>query len=134
MKKTVLLTLATFTFLAVFSQTVNKKNSNKTSISSSQNTEPLPGAYQLQEYLPLLKGKRVGIFANNTSTVGILILLILYKSLGLRLQRYLDLNMVSEERQVQVKKLITTRTRKRTYPLSRFMAKRGKRQRKTLLT
>ncbi len=30
----------------------------------------LPGAYQTEQYLPLLKGKRVGIFANQTSTIG----------------------------------------------------------------
>jgi len=30
----------------------------------------LPGAYQTSEYLPLLKGKRVGIFANHTATIG----------------------------------------------------------------
>jgi uncharacterized protein YbbC (DUF1343 family) len=30
----------------------------------------LPAAYLMQNYLPLLKGKRVGIFANQTSTVG----------------------------------------------------------------
>lgn len=36
----------------------------------SKKTEILPGAYQTQLYLPLLKGKRVGIFANHTSTVG----------------------------------------------------------------
>ena len=30
----------------------------------------LPGAYQTAEYLPLLKGKRVGIFANQTSVIG----------------------------------------------------------------
>lgn len=29
----------------------------------------LPGAFQTTEYLPLLKGKRVGIFANQTSTI-----------------------------------------------------------------
>ncbi|MFN5932077.1 MAG: exo-beta-N-acetylmuramidase NamZ domain-containing protein, partial [Sphingobacteriales bacterium] len=29
-----------------------------------------PGAHQTSLYLPLLKGKRVGIFANHTSTVG----------------------------------------------------------------
>ena len=29
----------------------------------------LPGAYQIKEYLPLLKDKRVGIFANQTSTI-----------------------------------------------------------------
>lgn len=30
----------------------------------------LPGAYQTKEYFPLLKGKRVAIFANHTATVG----------------------------------------------------------------
>jgi uncharacterized protein YbbC (DUF1343 family) len=30
----------------------------------------LPGAFQTTEYLSLLKGKRVGIFANQTSTIG----------------------------------------------------------------
>ncbi len=29
----------------------------------------LPGAYQIKEYLPMLQGKRVGIFANNTATI-----------------------------------------------------------------
>ncbi len=42
-----------------------------------QNTVPaqtpspiLPAAYRTQVYLPLLKGKRVGLFANHTATVG----------------------------------------------------------------
>jgi uncharacterized protein YbbC (DUF1343 family) len=30
----------------------------------------LPAAYRTQTYLPLLKGKRVGIFANHTATIG----------------------------------------------------------------
>ena len=30
----------------------------------------LPGAYQLKEYLPMLKGKRVGIFTNQTALIG----------------------------------------------------------------
>lgn len=30
----------------------------------------LPGAYQTQSYLHLLKGKRVGVFANHTATIG----------------------------------------------------------------
>ena len=33
-------------------------------------TPILPGAYQTAQYLPLLKGKRVGLFANQTSTIG----------------------------------------------------------------
>ena len=33
-------------------------------------SEILPAAYRTQVYLPLLKGKRVGIFANHTATIG----------------------------------------------------------------
>ncbi len=33
-------------------------------------TVVLPGAHQTAEFLPLLKGKRVGVFANHTSTIG----------------------------------------------------------------
>ncbi len=29
-----------------------------------------PGAYQTSEYLPALKGKRIGLFANHTATIG----------------------------------------------------------------
>lgn len=36
----------------------------------SSHKEILPGAYQIEQYLPMLKGKRVGIFANHTSMVG----------------------------------------------------------------
>lgn len=43
-------------------QTGNKLVSNASII--------LPGAYQMAEYLPLLKGKRVGVFANPTSMIG----------------------------------------------------------------
>ncbi|MDR0793474.1 MAG: DUF1343 domain-containing protein, partial [Chitinophagaceae bacterium] len=32
--------------------------------------QSLPGAYNTQEYLPLLKNKRVGVFANQTSVIG----------------------------------------------------------------
>lgn len=42
----------------------------------------LPGAYQTKEYLPLLKGKRVGVFANNTATVGKTHLVDTLKKLG----------------------------------------------------
>jgi uncharacterized protein YbbC (DUF1343 family) len=37
----------------------------------AQKTTPiLPGAYQTAQYLPLLKGKRVGLFTNHTAIVG----------------------------------------------------------------
>jgi uncharacterized protein YbbC (DUF1343 family) len=36
----------------------------------AQKSEPiLPGAYQTTQYIPLLKGKRVGLFTNHTATV-----------------------------------------------------------------
>lgn len=38
--------------------------------SNAQKTRIIPGAERLNVYLPLLKGKRVGIFANQTSIVG----------------------------------------------------------------
>jgi uncharacterized protein YbbC (DUF1343 family) len=36
----------------------------------SANAQILPGAYNTQEYLPLLKDKNVGVFANQTSVIG----------------------------------------------------------------
>ncbi len=38
--------------------------------SHTQDGKILPGAYQTKEYLPLLQGKRVGVFANNTAMIG----------------------------------------------------------------
>ena len=37
---------------------------------SQDTTQITPGAYRMDVYLPLLKGKRIGIFANQTSVVG----------------------------------------------------------------
>src|SRR5438045_136905 len=38
---------------------------------SQDATKPvIPGAYRMNVYLPLLKGKRIGVFANQTSVVG----------------------------------------------------------------
>lgn len=47
-----------------------KENSNQSNNAPSSDTEILPGADQLEEYLPLLKGKKVGIMGNQTSVVG----------------------------------------------------------------
>ena len=38
-------------------------------ISFTQNKNILPGAYQTSEYFKLLEGKRIGLFANHTSTI-----------------------------------------------------------------
>lgn len=47
----------------------------------------LPGAYQTEEYLPLLKGKRVGLYANQTSTINGKHLIDTLKSSGITLQK-----------------------------------------------
>src|SRR5690606_14701810 len=44
-------------------------SSAKTELTSSQKGI-IPGADQLEEYLPLLKGKKVGLMGNQTSVVG----------------------------------------------------------------
>ena len=59
---------ALFTFFSSGAQ--KKKPVTAKSPSGTFSTKAiLPGAYQLKEYLPLLKGKRVAIFANNTATI-----------------------------------------------------------------
>ncbi len=47
----------------------------------------LPGAYQLNEYLPMLKGRRVGIFANQTSMIGNVILIDTLTKLGITITK-----------------------------------------------
>lgn len=66
----------TFCFFAILITLATACNAQKTHQGSLADKLPvsslpiLPGAYQLKEYLPLLSGKRVGIFANQTSTIG----------------------------------------------------------------
>jgi len=57
MKKIFFLTLSLFLLLA------------NTNIFAQGPSPILPGAYQMEEYLPLLKNKRVGIFTNHTAMV-----------------------------------------------------------------
>src|SRR5678815_1436387 len=40
------------------------------SYSQDRTTPVIPGAYRTNVYVPLLKGKRVGVFANQTSVIG----------------------------------------------------------------
>lgn len=54
--KLLLAILATIVFIPVYSQQTNDLI--------------IPGAYRTDVYVPLLKGKRVGVFANQTSVVG----------------------------------------------------------------
>ncbi len=46
-----------------------------------------PGAYQTSEYLPALKGKRIGLFANHTATIGNKHLVDTLVSLGLQITK-----------------------------------------------
>lgn len=48
----------------------NAKKTTSTQVVSRSIKDPLPGANQMQEYLPLLRGKNVGLLVNHTSTVG----------------------------------------------------------------
>src|SRR5882724_12178975 len=64
--------------IALFiSCSAQKSTSNKQQVTSNQqpiNKQPvtsiIPGAERLAVYVPLIKGKRIGIFANQTSMVG----------------------------------------------------------------
>jgi len=47
----------------------------------------LPGAYQTTQYFPLLKNKRVGLFTNQTATVGNIHLIDTLLSAGIQLQK-----------------------------------------------
>ena len=47
----------------------------------------LPGAYQTAQYLPLLKNKRVGIFTNQTATVGNIHLIDTLLKAGIQIQK-----------------------------------------------
>lgn len=48
---------------------------------------PLPAAYRTNVYVPLLKGKRIGIFANHTATIGNRHLVDTLLSLGLKITK-----------------------------------------------
>jgi len=54
----------------VISQTSLKQSNNLTIEPFSNQDKIIPAAERIDVYLPLIKGKKVGIFANHTSTVG----------------------------------------------------------------
>ena len=66
MKKILLFILFTFSVSFIFSQKNNKQNPAS---SNKKETVILPAAYRTDAYVPLLKGKRVAVFANNTATI-----------------------------------------------------------------
>jgi uncharacterized protein YbbC (DUF1343 family) len=71
--------------IAAFTQKPSAENfTSKTSYHQPQTSNHiLPGAYQISEYMPLLKGRRVGVFANQTSVVGNTHLVDTLKKLGI---------------------------------------------------
>src|SRR3954453_21832032 len=76
MKKFFLFTLLLNIFFIVNAQPTQSPSQRTLLNSSILKNKPqtsnhiLPGAYQTSEYLPLLQGKRVGVFANQTSVIG----------------------------------------------------------------
>jgi uncharacterized protein YbbC (DUF1343 family) len=75
-----------------FSQGKKVGANKKTPAVAAQRKAPaakpiLPGAYQTWEYLPRIKGKRVGIFANHTATIGKTHLVDSLKKLGVKITK-----------------------------------------------
>ncbi|HXL58744.1 MAG TPA: DUF1343 domain-containing protein [Chitinophagaceae bacterium] len=89
MKKTLLLIiLFTIHFFhaqkrTIFSQPLRSFVNDKKKLQTSN--QILPGAYQTIEYLPLLKNKRVAVFANQTSVIGNTHLVDSLKKLGVNI-------------------------------------------------
>src|SRR6476619_452296 len=87
--KKILLLIILFTIHLSFAQI--KKPISRVSQHSSIKSRPqtsnhiLPGAYQTEEYLPLLYKKRVAVFANQTSVVGNTHLVDTLKKLGVNI-------------------------------------------------
>lgn len=69
MKKASLFLLVNILFLATIAAQQVKQMSKKATGTTAISKAILPGAYQTNEYLPLIKGKRVAVFANNTATI-----------------------------------------------------------------
>lgn len=75
MKRTsLIITTALLSIITLFAQhsdvKVKKRFGESLKTKQREDKKILPGAYQTEEYLPLLKGKRVAVFANNTATIG----------------------------------------------------------------
>ncbi|MCW3079253.1 DUF1343 domain-containing protein [Segetibacter sp.] len=86
MKKAALSLIGLLSMLMVYAQK-NKQGAKKRAIATATAKQILPGAYQINDYLPLLKGKRVGIFANNTATINNTHLVDTLKKLGITITK-----------------------------------------------
>jgi uncharacterized protein YbbC (DUF1343 family) len=91
MKKLVLIAITFLICSIAFAQKA-KPGKSKTKIktktvAASAEKKILPGAFQTAEYVPMLKGKRVGVFANHTATVGNIHLVDTLKKLGIKITK-----------------------------------------------
>jgi len=68
--------------MAVFSQTKEAASKGKKLV---QSTEILPGAFNINAYLPMIRNKKVGIFANQTSMLGKVHLVDTLRKLGVNI-------------------------------------------------
>lgn len=66
---------------------VPQKSISQSPNSPNAKSGPLPAAYRTQVYLPLLRGKKVGIFANHTATIGNKHLVDTLLSLGIKITK-----------------------------------------------
>lgn len=69
-------------FLFMIFQAFGSSGQISQSVSATQSDEIVPGAERIKVYLPLIKGRTVGIFANQTSMVGSAHLVDTLRSLG----------------------------------------------------
>src|SRR4051812_38529884 len=72
MKQMILVVALLINMPLAFSQKNKPAKSTKAPVSNGATAAKaiLPGAFQTSEYFPMLKGKRVGVFANHTATIG----------------------------------------------------------------
>ncbi len=76
----------TFILSNCSAQKKQQATSGKPVTINQQQTKIIPGAERIDVYLPLIKGKRIGIFANQTSTVGNTHLVDTLKKLGVTIK------------------------------------------------
>jgi len=92
MKYSFIIVILLFITIVTPAQQNSSKKSHESGVNGIQslpNTQSiiLPGAYQISQYLPLLKGKRVGVFANHTATIGSVHLVDTLRNLGIQITK-----------------------------------------------
>lgn len=91
MKKLFLIITTSLSIITIGLGQISKKEAKhpgKHHVAGRRETgEILPGAYQTKEYVPVLKGKRVAVFANNTATVGNMHLVDTLQKLGVNITK-----------------------------------------------